>query len=100
MVERREPNYASSYHPSCASSPAARRSDVKLPDPDPKTLQKYHFSMMVFWALNVPPFVAAFFILSRNTFELLVLIYIGVVSIYANFAAHFAGWDAARAEDS
>jgi hypothetical protein len=51
---------------------------------------------MVFWALNIPPVVILYFVVSNEVFQVIMLIYLAVVSIYANFANHWVGWIAAR----
>lgn len=50
------------------------------------------------WAANLPPVVAAYFVLGADLFARLMLFYLAVVSIWANVASHAAGDDAAEAK--
>lgn len=65
-----------------------------------RRLKRFHLVAMVFWVMNIPPFIWAFVTMPRKDFEIFTLIYIGVVSIYANFVGHFAGYEGARAEEA
>lgn len=51
---------------------------------------------MIFWVLNIPPVVILYFLVPRELFQVIMFIYLAVVSIYANFANHWVGWLAAR----
>lgn len=62
---------------------------MKMPDPDPRTLVKVHFSMMIVWAALAIPTVL---------FWKQSILWVAFMSLYANFVGHFSGWDAARAE--
>jgi hypothetical protein len=60
-------------------------------DPEPRTLVRFHLSMMIIWALlGIPT------ILWWNQS----ILWVAFMSLYANFVGHFGGWDAARAEVS
>lgn len=60
-----------------------------LPDPAPRTLERWHFVMMVMWALLLVPTLVWW----KES-----ILWIAAMSLYANFVGHFSGWDAARAE--
>jgi hypothetical protein len=64
---------------------------VKLPDPSPKTLIKFHFAMMWVWSLLAIPTI----LLWKDS-----ILWVAFMSLYANFVGHFSGWDAARAEEA
>lgn len=55
--------------------------------------------MVIFWTANLPPFVAAFFVLDYETFVRLSLLYLGLVSIIALIAAFGSWWQALRVEE-
>lgn len=63
---------------------------MKVPDPEAHVLVKFHFFMMIFWALLVIPTL----IWWRES-----ILWVAFMSLYANFVGHFSGWDAARAEE-
>jgi hypothetical protein len=58
-------------------------------DPEPNTLARFHFVMMIAWAALALPTV----LLWRES-----ILWVAFMSLYANFVGHFSGWDAARAE--
>ena len=58
--------------------------------------ERAHFWLMIFWGLNIPPVVILYFVVGSELFQVIMLIYLAVVSIYANFANHWVGWVAAR----
>jgi hypothetical protein len=62
---------------------------MKIPDPTPKLLVKFHFIAMCVWALFAIPTI-----LWWNQS----ILWVAFMSLYANFVGHFSGWDAARAE--
>jgi hypothetical protein len=64
---------------------------LKLPDPDASSLVKFHFGMMCIWLLLIVPTVVWW----KES-----ILWVAFMSLYANFVGHFAGWDAARAEES
>ncbi len=61
---------------------------MKVPDPHPKTMVKYHAIMVVVWALLIIPTM----LLWKES-----ILWVAFMSLYANFASHFAGLDAAKA---
>ena len=64
---------------------------MKIPDPAPQSLVKFHFAMMIVWALLGIPTV----LIWKES-----ILWVAFMSLYANFVGHFSGWDAARAEES
>ena len=63
---------------------------MQIPDPKPKNLVKFHFSMMIVWACLLVPTI----LLWKES-----ILWIAFMSLYANFVGHFSAWDAARSED-
>lgn len=61
---------------------------MRVPDPHPETMVKYHFIMLVVWASLLIPTVL---------FWKESILWVAFMSLYANFASHFAGLDAAKA---
>ena len=57
---------------------------------DAVRLRKFHGWMTVFWALMMP--------VALITGWAEVVIYVSVISIYANMGTHFGAWQAARVE--
>lgn len=58
---------------------------------DPKAWKKVHLTLTVVWALLVIP-TALFWNES--------VLWIGLISCYANMVGHFSAWQASRAEDN
>ena len=63
----------------------------RIPDPKPETLIKFHFVMMVVWALMLVPTI----LWLKDSVP-----YIAFMSLYALVVSHWAGWDGARAEQA
>ncbi len=63
---------------------------MAIPDPKPRTLVRFHFTMMTLWAIMAIPTVL---------FWKESILWVAFMSLYANFVGHFSGWDAARAEE-
>lgn len=59
-------------------------------DVRPKTMQRIHGIAMDLWLLAIPIAIITGWLFS--------VAFISAVSIYANFASHFGGYEAARAE--
>jgi hypothetical protein len=59
-----------------------------IPDPSPQAMIRYHFAMMVIWPILLIPTL----IWWKES-----ILWIASMSLYANWASHFSGWDAARA---
>lgn len=55
--------------------------------------------MVWFWTANIPPFVAAYFLLDTEQFVRLSLLYLGLVSIIALIAAFGSWWQSLRVEE-
>lgn len=51
----------------------------------------------IFWGLNIPPVVGSYFLLGRDTWEAIMLVYLAVVSIWALVDTNLTGAAAARA---
>jgi len=62
---------------------------MKLPDPSPRALVRFHLAMMVLWVVLFVPT----FLYWRHS-----VLWVAIMSQYANFVGHFSGYDAARAE--
>lgn len=61
---------------------------IKIPDPSPKAMARFHFAAMCLWtALWIPTILWW-----RNSIPWLV-----TMSLYANFVGHFSAWDASKA---
>lgn len=50
---------------------------------------------MIFWAFNFPPVIICYFFLPDVWKEASIL-YLALVSIYANFVGHWSAWEAAK----
>jgi len=61
---------------------------MKLPDPDPQNMVRFHFGMMMLWVIVTP-------ITLRYPNSVL---WVALMSQYANVVGHFSAYDAARAE--
>jgi hypothetical protein len=57
---------------------------------EPRQLQRFHGWLTVVWIIMIP--------ISIVTGWLWSLAFVSAASIYANFASHFASWQAARTE--
>lgn len=63
---------------------------MQIPDVSAKMLARFHFGMMLGWTGLVPV----------TLFNPESILWVAVMSHYANFVGHFAGWDAARGEQA
>lgn len=61
---------------------------MNMPDPDPAFLVKFHVIAMGIWLLLAIPTVLVW----KQS-----VLWVAVMSLYANFASHFSAYDAARA---
>ena len=61
-------------------------------------LRKFHGWMTVFWIANFPPVIILFFALGKTGFQVFCLLYLALVSIWANVAGHWSSWQASRIE--
>lgn len=57
-----------------------------------------HLRWAWFWFANIPFVVGSYFFLDRELWETIMLVYLAVVSIWANAATHLSRAGAARAE--
>jgi hypothetical protein len=64
---------------------------LKVKAADPKVWKKFHMSATIFWFVAIIPTVVFW---SES------VLWIGLVSCYANMVGHFGAWQASRAEDS
>lgn len=51
-----------------------------------------------FWVANFPPVIWLYFAVDSDTFQNLMLLYLALVSIWANVAGHASAWVAGRTE--
>lgn len=61
---------------------------IRVPDPNPQILVRFHFILMIAWVLATP--ITLKFPES--------VLWVAIMSQYALFVGHFSGWDASRAE--
>lgn len=54
--------------------------------------------LTVFWLANFPPIIWLYVAVDDDTFQKVTLLYLSIVSIWANVGTHFAGWVAGRTE--
>lgn len=57
---------------------------------DPSVMEKVHLFLTITWLAMIPVSLITGWIAS--------LVFVSAISIYANFAGHFASWQAARTE--
>lgn len=62
-------------------------------------LRKFHGWMTVQWAAHLPVVLLMYFFLP-DAWEKISILYLALVSIYANMATHWSAWQGARAEES
>lgn len=62
---------------------------LHIPDPDARILVRFHFVMVIAWTIAVYPTLSWW----KDS-----ILWVALMSLYANWVGHFAGWDAARAE--
>ena len=64
---------------------------------DPVFMRTINGWLTVFWLLNFPPVIAVY-IWAPETWKQASILYLALVSIYANVAGHLAAWQASRIE--
>ena len=64
---------------------------MRLPDPDASTLVRVHFLAILLWSVLLLPTLLWW----KQS-----LVWIVVMSWYANWVGHWSAWDAARAEQA
>lgn len=65
---------------------------------DPVFLRKLNGWLTIFWAWNFPPVIALYLLVDNETFQKICLLYLALVSIWANVGSHWSAWQAARIE--
>lgn len=65
---------------------------------DPKRLRAFHAWATLFWMANFPPVIALYLLTTSSRFQRFCLLYLAVVSIYANVAGEWSAWQASRVE--
>lgn len=61
-------------------------------------LRRFHGWTTVFWIANFPPIILLYLLTDDETFQKFCLLYLALVSIWANVAGHWAAWQASRIE--
>lgn len=59
-------------------------------------MRKLNGGLTVFWLLNFPPVLVLYAIFTNDQFQTFCLLYLALVSIWANVAASLASYIAAR----
>jgi len=62
---------------------------------DPVFMRKINGYATIFWILNFPP-VIVIYVWAPDVFKQASILYLALVSIYANVAGHLAAWQASR----
>jgi uncharacterized membrane-anchored protein YitT (DUF2179 family) len=65
---------------------------------DPLLMRRINGWGIVFWLLNLPFIVIMYLFLTTEQFVGFCLLYLALVSIYANVASHLSGWQTANTE--
>lgn len=63
-----------------------------------KFLRKLNAYLTLFWLLNFPPVIILYVIFPSEKFQAFCLLYLALVSIWANVAGHASAWQGARTE--
>lgn len=63
-----------------------------LPSVSAKRMRQFHLALTVLWFLMMPLAIYFGWVAS--------VVFISVISIYANFVGHFSSWQASRAEEA
>lgn len=64
---------------------------------DPVFMRKLNGWLTIFWICNFPPVTLIYF-LAPPMFAKISILYLALVSIYANVAGHLSAWQASRIE--
>jgi hypothetical protein len=56
-----------------------------------------HMWLMIFWAVQLPIVCLIYFFLP-DVWKAVSILYLAIVSIYANFVGHFGSWQASKVE--
>lgn len=65
---------------------------------DPDFMKKTNGWLTIFWIANFPPVIALYLMVDNETFQTFCLLYLALVSIWANVAGHLSAWQAGRVE--
>lgn len=65
---------------------------------EPKFMQAANGWLTVFWIANFPPVIALYVLVDSDQFQAFCLLYLALVSIWANVAGHLSAWQASRIE--
>lgn len=64
---------------------------------DATAQKKIHLTLAIFWAVNLPVVCAIYFLLP-DVWKAASILYLAIVSIYANFVGEISSWQAAKVE--
>lgn len=64
----------------------------------PAAIKTLNGWLTVFWSAHQPVVIVLYFSLSNDAFQRFCLLYLAIVSVWANQASHFAAWIAGRIE--
>ena len=64
---------------------------------DPIFMRKLNGWLTMFWVLNFPVVIGIYYLVPE-TWKGISILYLALVSIYANVAGHLAAWQASRIE--
>jgi len=64
---------------------------------DPAYLLSANGWLAVFWAINFPIVIGMYFFLP-DAWKAISILYLALVSVYANFVGHISSWQASRVE--
>ena len=64
---------------------------------DPVFMRKVNGHLTIHWLLHFPVVITLYFVFP-DTWEKISILYLALVSIYANVAGHLAAWQASRVE--
>lgn len=66
---------------------------------DPAWLRSLNGWLTIFWLANYPPVIALYLLIPNDSFQSFCLLYLALVSIWANVASSASTWQAARVEE-
>jgi hypothetical protein len=61
-------------------------------------MRKLNGWLTIFWMANFPPVILLYVLLDDERFQAFCLLYLALVSVWANVAGHWATWQASRIE--
>lgn len=65
---------------------------------DPVQLKALNGWLTIFWLANFPPVIALYLLIPSDSFQSFCLLYLALVSIWANVAGSASTWQSARVE--